>query len=121
MQISRVTLGAQFNPTHVAHPYQAAVGRRAQDEILEVFWRRQPSGGVDAHLVGLPAVGRGMADRAGGDLDVLLGQGVDDVLGVQIVVGETLRVDPQAHRVLALAEDDYVADARNALEIVADV
>ena len=47
--------------------------------------------------------------------------GVDDVARGQTVVGELLRIEPQAHRVLALAEDDDVADALDALEVVLNI
>ena len=64
-----------------------------------------------------PAPGRG----AGRDLDVLLAQRVDDVAGGDLARRQPIRIEPQPHRVLALAEDRDVADAGHALERVLDV
>ncbi len=57
--------------------------------------------------------GRG-ADRAGGRLDVLLGDGVRDVAGRQPVLGHLLRVEPDAHRIVASAKDLDLAHALDA-------
>ena len=46
---------------------------------------------------------------------------IDDVGRGQAPPGKTIRIEPQAHRVLALAEDVDVADARDALERVLHV
>ena len=76
---------------------------------------------ADAELVHLARRRGRLAEAAGGDLDVLLAQRVDDVAGGQLARREALRIEPEPHRVLALAEDDDVADAGHALERVLDV
>ena len=77
---------------------------------------REPAERADAELVHLPRRRRRLAEAAGGDLDVLLAQRLDDVVGGQAARRQAIGVEPQAHRVLALAEDDDVADARHALD-----
>ena len=70
------------------------------------------------HLIG---GGGRIAQRAGGDLDVLLAQRVDDVAGGEAARRQFARIEPQPHGVTALAEDDDVAHAGHALDRVADV
>ena len=82
--------------------------------------RRRPDG-ADAELVHLPRWRRRLADAAGGDLDVLLAQRTDHVAGRDLARGEAIGIEPQAHRILALAEDGDVADAGHALQGVAHV
>ena len=76
---------------------------------------------ADGHLIGLFGVVWGLAELAGGDFDVLLGEGVGNVKGREFPGGEFFGVEPDAHGVLALAEDDDRADAGDALEGVGDV
>ena len=80
----------------------------------------QPARRAHADLIRLPGRRGRSADLSGGDLHVLLAQRVDDIAGRQSAAGELVRIEPQAHRELALAEDDDVADARHALELVPD-
>ena len=61
------------------------------------------------------------ADAAGRDLGVLLLQRGHDVAGVEALRCELDRIDPDAHRVLALAEDADLRDAGHAREVVDDV
>ena len=70
------------------------------------------------HLRGRRGLG---ADLAGGDLHVLLLQGGDHVGGGQPARRQPDRIEPQAHGVLALAEDLHVGDALDALDRVLDV
>ena len=60
-------------------------------------------------------------DLAGGDFDVLLLKGVDDVVGGEAAARHAPGVEPEAHGIFALAEDDDVGDAGDALEAVAHV
>src|SRR5204862_2555348 len=72
-------------------------------------------------LIELPRGRRLRAERAGRDLDVLLLQRAGDVTRRDLPRRQALRIEPQPHRVLALAEDGDVADARHALQRVLDV
>ena len=115
-QVRRVGLGAELDAADVAHAHQRAVGAGLHDDVLELVGLGQAAGGADADGEELVDVGRRVADGAGGDLDVLLAQRGHDVAGRDLAGGELLRVEPQPHRVLALAEDDHVADAGHALQ-----
>ena len=81
----------------------------------------QAADDANGHLEVLLGVGGLLTELAGGDFDVLLGKGVGDVEGGEAAGGEAVGIEPDAHGVLALAEDDDGADAGDALEGVADV
>ena len=103
------------------HAHERAVCAGLDDDVLELADFGQASGGAHAELVHLICRRRLRADRAGGDLHVLLAQRVGHVAGRQAAAGQPVRIEPQPHREAALAEDDDVADARHALQRVADV
>ena len=120
-QARRVVFGAQLDAADVLHAHERAVLAGLDDDVLELVHFGQPAGGADAELVHLIGRRRLRADRAGGDLHVLLAQRVGDVAGRQAAAREPVRIEPQPHREPALAEDDDVADAGHALQRVADV
>ena len=95
-------------------------GRRigAHDDVAELGGIAQPPDRIDLHFEGRAGRRRRLADLAGGDLDVLLGDRVLDVDRGDAERGELVGIEPDAHRVAALAEDLHVADARQALERV---
>ena len=62
-----------------------------------------------------------LADLAGGDLDVLLLNDRDDVVRRHIERRHLLRVEPDAHAVIALAEIGDVAHAGQAEQLVLDL
>ncbi|MCY1228762.1 hypothetical protein D9M72_410960 [compost metagenome] len=64
--------------------------------------------------------GRG-ADDAGGRLDVLTAHRIGDVACGKTALGGLLRVDPDAHRIVAAAEDLHLADAVDAGQPILDV
>ena len=57
---------------------------------------------------------RRLAEPAGRDLLVLLADGAGHVAGSHAAGGQLLRVEPDAHAVVARAEELHVADARDA-------
>ena len=59
----------------------------------------------------LPLVVGRLAERAGGDLDVLRAQRGDDLAGGQVERGGAAGIDPDPHRIVARAEQLHVADA----------
>ena len=81
----------------------------------------QPAEGVDLHFEGGAGRRRRLADLAGGDLDVLLGDRVLHVDRGDAEIGELVGIEPDAHRIAALAEDLDVADARQALQRIDDL
>ena len=67
-------------------------------------------------------VGDGLlADLAGGDLQVLLGDGRHDVGGRQPQGGQLVGIEPGPQAVIALAEVGDVGDAGQPAQFVADV
>ena len=62
-----------------------------------------------------------LADLAGRDLHVLLADGVDHVAGRQVQRGQLVGIDPDAHAVVLLAEQEHVADAVHAGHFVLDL
>ena len=76
---------------------------------------------AQGELEGLARRDRLLADRPGGDLDVLVLDGVDDVRGRQAPRGQLVRVEPEAHAVIALTEHDDVADPLEAEQLVLDL
>ena len=120
-RLERVALGAELDTADVLHAHERAVLARLDDDVLELRTSRQPARRAHAQLIHLVGRRRRVADAAGGDLHVLLAQRADDVAGRQAARRQLVRVEPQPHRELALAEDDDVADAGHALERVAHV
>ena len=92
-----------------------------EDDVVELLGIGEAADDADGDLKVLLGVGGRLAELAGGDFDVLLGESVGDVEGGEAAGGEPGGIEPDAHGVLALAEDDDVADAGDALERVADV
>ena len=72
----------------------------------------QAPGRAHADLIRLALPRRRIADAAGGDVHVLLAQRVHDIARRELPRGQPHRIQPDAHRELALAEDDDVGDAR---------
>jgi hypothetical protein len=70
---------------------------------------------------GMTAGGRLLADVAGGHLPVLLADGVDHVAGGHAHFGHLLRVEPQPHAVVLLAELHAVADAVHTGDLVLEL
>ena len=64
---------------------------------------------------------RFFAEAAGGELVVLLADGGGDVARCQVVLGELVRTEPDAHGIVGGAEQDRVTDAGRAAQLVDDV
>src|SRR5208282_1217220 len=81
----------------------------------------EPAHGAEGELE-LGASGRGrQTEGAGGDLDVLLADGVDDIAGGHVAGSDFVGIEPDAHAVIARAENLDVADAVEAREGVLDL
>ena len=115
-----VVLGSELDPSDVAHPNERAVATALHDDPLELFHLGQATLRADTQLIALGLRHRRLTDAASRHLDVLLAQRVHNIAGRQPAAGKTVGIEPQAHRVLALAEDNDVADARDALDRVPD-
>src|SRR5581483_2662417 len=93
---------------------------RAQHDLAERLGRGELTAYADARGDRLLRGNGQLAERAGGDLQVLRADGGDDVGGAEPQALELRGVDPHAHRALG-AEQRRLADAGNALELVQDV
>ena len=118
-----VGLGTQLDPGHVADADQlaAAVGRRLDDDVLELGDLVEPAEHVDRVLEGLVGRLRRDADLAGGHLRVLLVERLDHVVGHQPEGLQLLRVEPDPHAVGAGAEHVDLRHAGHAGELVLQV
>ncbi len=81
----------------------------------------QPALGIDRQQEVAAVRHRLGAELAGGDLHVLLAHRAQHVAGGQAARGDLVRIEPQAHRVVAAAEQLRVADAGDARQLVLDV
>jgi hypothetical protein len=118
----RILQRAEFDPRDVAQPDRRAAGRiGAHDDVREFSRIGEPARGVDLKLERRPGRRRRRADLAGGDLDVLLGDGVLNVERGHAEVGELVGVEPDAHRIAPFAEDLDVADAGQSLQLIDDL
>ena len=81
----------------------------------------EPPDRVDLHFERRARRRRRLADLAGGDLDILLGDGVLHVDRGDAEIGELVGIEPDAHRIAPLAEDADVADAWQALQRIDDL
>ena len=115
-----VGVGTQFGAADVLDLHDAG-GGVLDDDVVELLRGGEAADDIDGDLEGLLRIGGRLAELAGGNFDVLLAQRADDVGGGELAGGELDRVEPDAHGVLADAEDDDIADALDALEGVLDV
>src|SRR5262249_30606588 len=106
---------------HLAEANVAAALAHLDNDVPELLVRGQPALGVQDELIGLPAGHRLLADVAGGHIDVLVPDGLDHLAGCQVQRRQLLRVEPDAHAVLPLAEERHQADAGQARQLVEDV
>ena len=97
-----------------------ALGAPADDDGLELIWVRQPALGGDG------AFKRGgfrhwlLGHGAGSNLHVLFADGRDHIRRRQPPGGHPFRIQPDAHREFAAAENWHVADARDSQQAVPD-
>ena len=95
--------------------------RVLDDDVFEFSRLRESSHNPQRHLKTLLGIGRRTAQLAGGNFDVLLLQRRNHVGRGQLPRRQLRRVQPDAHGILALAEDHDFADAGDALQSVLDV
>ena len=113
--------GAELDAGHVAHPGHAALAVRFDDDVAELIRVGEASLRLDIELEGAGLRHRRLVDDAGGDLHVLGAQRIDHIARGQVAQRELLGIEPDAHRVVARAEDGDVADAVDAGEHVLHV
>src|SRR5260221_10969379 len=82
--------------------------------------RAQAALRVDRNQEIAATIDRFGAELAGRDLDVLFLDGAHHVARGHAARSDLLRIEPNAHRVVAAAEQPYLADAGNARELILD-
>ena len=75
---------AELDPSDIGHAYLAAVGIAADDNVRELGRVGQSTLSLDVDLEGVAIGVRRLAQRAGGDLDVLGAKCIDDFARSQI-------------------------------------
>src|ERR1022692_4369055 len=93
-----------------------AVGIVLNDNVVKFDRACQAAHHAYRNLKSLLRIGRRLAKLAGRYFDVLLDHRADYVRRGQPAGRKLQRIEPHAHRVLALAEDCYIAYTRHALE-----
>src|SRR6185437_5986248 len=109
-KVGRVGFGSEFGVAYVFELNDTG-GGVLDNNVVELSGVGKASNDAHRNLIGMIRIRRRLADLAGGNLNVLLGERVGNV-GCSEAAGRELgRVEPYAHGVLALAKNDYIADA----------
>ena len=108
--VERPELGA----ADIGKAHEIAVGL-LDDQVVELLRRAQIGLGQHGKLALLAF------DAAGRNLDILAAQRRLDVLRGKVEGGEPLRIEPDAHGILPLAEQADLGNAGNGLELILDV
>ena len=82
-----------------------------QDNVGELLWSGQPAERLNIELIGRISRHRRLVQDAGGNLHVLRLQRREHFAGVELVSGHLVRIEPDAHRIVARAEQLHVAHA----------
>src|SRR5205085_9779005 len=106
--------GAQLQAGDVTQLDAFAVRAALDDDGAELLLGAEAALGVDEQLRVNRARGRLLADAAGGNLDVLFADGRNHLGGGQALGGDLVGIEPDAHGVVARAEDADLADALQA-------
>ena len=121
VEVGAVVLGAKFGMAHVAQADERAVVIAFQDDVVELGGLGETADGANADLKLLAGNGGLGTDLSGGDFDVLLLEGVDCVVRGQAASRHAHGIEPETHRVLALAEDEDFGYAGNAFQAIAHI
>src|SRR5207249_4314318 len=117
----RVVGGGELDTGDILEAHHLTVARFADDDVLEFTCRGQTA--LDEHRV-LHLLPRGngrQAQAARGRDDVLLAYDAGDVGGGDAEARHALRIEPDAHAVVAGAEDANLTYTRHAAQRVVEV
>ena len=116
-----VALGAELEAGHIAQTQRAGGAGGANDDLAELFRRREAAGGDDRDGKSLAVGRRLLTEAAGGVLVVRRADGLGDVARGHAEARHLVRLQPDAHRVVAGAEHAGVANPRDALDLVDEI
>ena len=119
--LRRVAQRAELDPADVLDPHDAAVGPHLDDDVLELVGLPEAPLHLQRDLEGVVVVDRRLAERAPCHLHVLRPQGVEHLLRGEPACGDPLGIEPDAHGILAHAEQEHVGDTVKPHQLVADV
>src|SRR5215831_12684567 len=123
VHVGRVAVirGADLDPTDVADPGHAPPAIRFENDVGELLGRGQPAERFDIDLVGFITRGWRLIEDTGRDLQILCAQCREHVIGAEVVCRDFVRIEPDAHGVLAGALELDIADTVQAREHVLHV
>ena len=93
-----------------------------ENDVLKLVHGGKPPLGIDGQLK-LNRRGGGygvLAEPTGGHLAILLLDGINHIDRCQVLGGELIRIEPDAHAVVARPEKSHVADSFDARQVVLD-
>ena len=109
--VHAVIASGELDAGDVADMSDLAVVAGFDHDVAKLVFINEPALGIDSELEGHATLDRRLADHAGGNLNVLLANRVNDVIGCESPRGDLFRIKPDAHAVIARAENGDVADA----------
>ena len=132
-----IVLGAQLDPAlddialvvelrpadDVLEEHVLSLVAGLHDDLLELFGVRETTLRVDRQIKrnGRALRHRRLADSTGGNLHVLFLDRLDHIAAGHPERRQPLRIEPDAHAVIARAEKRHIAHARNACQVVLHV
>ena len=116
-----VVLRAQLGARDVLHADDAAIRHFPQHDVAELFGRGEPA--LRAHRIGvlLPLRNGCAADSTGGIHGILRLDRREDFRHCDAELCKLVGLHPQAHCILARAENLHVADSRDAGELIIQI
>ena len=106
--------GAKFDPAHILDADHGASIVAPDDDVAELVGGEETAFCLDVQLEGPAAVSeRRRADGAGGDLKIMAAKRIHHFIGGQVARGGAVRIDPDAHGVVANRAAADVANAVN--------
>src|SRR6516164_1343176 len=123
VHVGRVAVirGADLDPTDVADPGHAPPAIRFEDDVGELLGRGQSAERFDIDLVGFVTRGWRLIEDTSRDLQILRAQCREHFVCTEVVCRNFVRIEPDAHGVLAGALELDIADTLKAGEHVLHV
>ena len=121
IRVGRVVGGAELDTADVTHAYQLAFRGALDQHVPELRRILEAAEELDADLVGALVGRRRTIQHTTGNLHVLTAKRPHHLAGGQAQGGDPVRIEPDAHRVFARAEQAQIADAIEPGQPVADV
>ena len=116
-----VVLGAELDPGDVADACHPAVALGLDHDVLEFLRVAQAPERLDVQLEGALLWDRRLVQDARSDLYVLPAQRRQHVAGREVARRRLVRIEPDAHRIVARAEHPHVADTVDPGEHISDL